>query len=241
MTHALDVLAIFAHPDDAELLCGGTLAAGVARGERVGIVDLTRGEMGTRGSADLRAEEAAAAAAVLGVELRRGIGLPDGRLEDTHDARRRVAAVIRQLRPRVVVTHWERGRHPDHRAASALVTHGAFLAGLRKLDPDLEPFRPAKVIYATAFREDAPPPTFVVDVSDFVDRKLEALACYRSQFEGATGIGEVFPAGDRPLLEQVRAHMAVDGSRIRASAGEPFVTRETLAVPSLGSLGVSTF
>jgi N-acetylglucosamine malate deacetylase 1 len=237
----LDVLAVFAHPDDAELLCGGALAAGVDRGERVGILDLTRGETGSRGTPELRAREAAAAAEILGVALRRNAGLPDGGLEDSHGARRHLAGAPPGLRPRVVVTHWRESRHPDHRAASALVTSACFLAGLRNLDAEGVPFRPFKVIYATAFREDAPPPTLVVDVTAVVERKMAALACYVSQFEGNTGAGEVLPGGDRPLFDQIRAHLAVDGSRIRVRAGEPFVTTETTAAPSLGSLGVSTF
>jgi N-acetylglucosamine malate deacetylase 1 len=241
MSYLLDVLAVFAHPDDAELLCGGALARSVDRGEGVGILDLTRGELGSRGTPELREAEATEAARVLGVELRRNAGFPDGSLEDNHAARRRLAAILRELRPRVVVTHWTLGRHPDHRAASALVTAASFLAGLRNLDAEGTPFRPDKVVYATAFREDAPPPTFVVDVSETVDRKLEAIASYRSQFEGVAGMGEVFPAGDRPLLDQIRAHLAVTGSRIRVAAGEPFVTHETMALPTLGSAGVPTF
>jgi N-acetylglucosamine malate deacetylase 1 len=237
----LDVLAVFAHPDDAELLCGGALASGVDRGERVGILDLTRGEAGSRGTPELRAREAAAAAEILGVALRRNAGLPDGGLDDGHAARRHLAGLLRDLRPRVVVTHWRDGRHPDHRAAAALVTSACFLAGLRNLDAQGAPFRPLKVVYATAFREDAPPPSFVVDVSAVVERKMAALACYASQFEGNAGAGEVLPAGDRPLFDQIRAHLAVDGSRIRVRAGEPFVTLEAMAAPSLGALDVSTF
>jgi N-acetylglucosamine malate deacetylase 1 len=241
MNHLLDVLAVFAHPDDAELLCGGALARSVDRGERVGILDLTRGELGSRGTPEVRAAEAAEAARVLGVELRRNAGFPDGSLADDHGTRRRLAAFLRELRPRVVVTHWGQGRHPDHRAASALVTSAAFLAGLRNLEAEGIPFRPEKVVYATAFREDAPPPTFVVDVTTTLDRKLEAIASYRSQFDGVAGMGEVFPAGDRPLLDQVRAHLAVAGSRIRVAAGEPFVTHETMVLSTLGAAGVPTF
>lgn len=237
----LDVLAVFAHPDDAELLCGGALAAGVDRGERVGILDLTRGESGSRGSPETRAAEAAEAASILGVHLRRNVGLPDGSLVDSHEFRRVLAGHLRALRPRVVVTHWREGRHPDHRAAAALVTSAVFLSGLRKLDAEGEPFRPTKLVFATAFREDAPPPSFVVDVSAVLERKMAALACYASQFDGNAGAGEVYPAGDRPLFEQIRAHMAVEGGRIRVRAGEPFFTTETAAAASLGDLGVATF
>jgi N-acetylglucosamine malate deacetylase 1 len=239
---SLDVLAIFAHPDDAELLCGGALARGVDRGERVGILDLTRGELGSRGTAELREEEAEAARRELGVHLRRNAGLPDGRLDDGHEARRLVAGILRELRPRVVVTHWLEGRHPDHRAAARLVTAACYLAGLRNLDASGEPFRPLRLLHAIAFREDAPRPSFVVDVTDTVERKMAALACFKSQFAGARGAGEVYPGGDRPLEDQIRAHLATWGSRIRRPFGEPFWAREPHLLETLGSTGdVSTY
>jgi N-acetylglucosamine malate deacetylase 1 len=241
MIEPLDVLAVFAHPDDAELLAGGALARSAERGERVGILDLTRGEMGSRGSAELREQEAEAAARVLGATLRANTGFPDAAVENTPRARLRLAGRIRELRPRVIVTHWLEGRHPDHRVAARLVLDSAFLAGLRKLDAPGEPHRPLKVVHALAFREDAPRPSFVVDVSDQIERKLEAMACFASQFRGLSGVGEVYPGGDRPLAEQVRAHLAHHGSRIRVRYGEPFWVRESLSVETLGSLGVSTF
>jgi len=241
MIEPLDVLAVMAHPDDAELLCGGALIRSADAGERTGVVDLTRGEMGSRGSAQLRAEEAAQAAAILGLAERRNAGLPDSQLENTLEARRRVASLIRELRPRVVVAHWTEGRHPDHRIASQLTWDACFLAGLRNFDAAGEPFRPEKFVYATAFREDADPPTFVVDITDQMDRKMAAIEAYSSQFEGASQAGEVYPGGDRPLGDQIRAVLAREGSRIRAAYGEPFRTRETLAWDTLGTLPVSTF
>lgn len=241
MSFSLDVLSIFSHPDDAELLAGGALVRSVDRGERVGILDLTRGEKGTRGTPELRDTEAGNAARTLGVDLRRNAELPDAGLDSSHENRRRLAGVLRELRPRVVVTHWLEGRHPDHRAAARLVLDAAFLAGLTNLDAPGERFRPEKVVHAIAFREDAPPPSFVIDITEQVERKLQALACYQSQFEGATAAGEVYPGGSRPLLDQVRVHLAYWGSRIRRPYGEPFWTRETLEWDSLGSLPVHTF
>lgn len=241
MPQELDLLAVFAHPDDAELLAGGSLARSADRGERVGILDLTAGEMGSRGTAELRAREAEAAAEVLGVSVRRCAGLPDAAIEDSGAARRQLATLLRELRPTIVVTHWTESRHPDHRAAARLVHSAAFLSGLRQLDVPGAPFRPHKVVHATLFREDAPAPSFVVDVTEQVDRKLKALACYGSQFEGIGAAGEMFGGGDRPFSDQVRAHLAYWGSRIRTAYGEPFWTRETVEVDSLGSLGVSTF
>jgi len=241
MNHALDVLAVFAHPDDAELLCGGALALSVALGERVAILDLTRGEMGSRGTQEIRAREAEAAARVLGVEGRFNADLPDAGLQNTLSQRMEVAGHLRRLRPRVVVTHWLEGRHPDHRETARLVVDGAFLAGLRKADLPGEPHRPLKVVHALSFREDAPPPSFIVDVSDHIDRKLEAMACFESQWTGSSGAGEAFPGGDRPLPDQVRAQLAHYGSRIRVRYGEPFWTREAIRAESLGRLDVSTF
>jgi len=237
----LDVLAVMAHPDDAELLCGGALRKSSRRGERAGIVDLTRGEMGTRGSPEVRAREAARAAEILGLADRRNAGLPDGHLENTLEARRVVAGLIRSLRPRIIVTHWVEGRHPDHRAAAALVRDAAFLAGLRNFDAPGDPHRPLKVVHATAFREDAEPPSFVVDITAEMEDKMAAIAAYESQFQGLTQAGEVFPGGDRALPDQIRAACARYGSLIRRAWGEPFRTRETLSWDTLGTLDVATF
>jgi bacillithiol biosynthesis deacetylase BshB1 len=241
MIEPLDVLAVMAHPDDAELLCGGALIKSADAGERTGIVDLTRGEMGSRGSAQLRAEEAAKAAAILGLAERRNAGLSDSALENSLEARRRVAALLRELRPRVVVTHWAEGRHPDHRVAAALVRDACFLAGLRNFDAGGAPYRPAKFVHATQFREDADPPSFVVDVTGQFDRKIAAIEAYASQFEGVAQAGEVLPGGERPLIDQIRAVMGRDGSRIRAAFGEPFRTLETMEQDTLGTLRVPSF
>lgn len=241
MTAALDVLAVMAHPDDAELLCGGALAKSVDAGQRVGILDLTAGEMGSQGTPELRAREAEAAAALLGVHVRLNAGLPDSRLENTEANRLLLVSHLRTLRPRVVVTHWKVGRHRDHRLTSELVRDACFLSALRKLDAPGDPFRPLKLVYATAFREDADPPSFVVDISAQMDRKMEAVAAYGSQFQGKAQAGEVFPGGDRPLTDQIRAQCAHYGSRIRVAYGEPFRVDETLAVDTLGDLGVSSF
>lgn len=240
MDAPLDLLAIGPHRDDVELLCGGTLAAQVALGQRVGILDLTQGEMGSRGSAALRAEEAERAAAVLGVAVRQNLGLPDAAIENTPDTRKQLARVLRALRPRVVIAPAPRGRHPDHRVASELVRDACFLAGLAKLDDASAPHRPLKVLYAIAFREDAMKPTFVVDISDHFERKLEAIRCYGSQFDGATQAGEVYPTGES-LYDVVRHQAAHAGSLIRCRYGEPFLTDETMRVTDLRTLDVATF
>lgn len=234
------LLAIAAHRDDVELTCGGTLLASAARGRTTGILDLTKGERGTRGSADLRGEEAARAADILGVSVRENLGLPDAGLENTPATRELLARVIRRLKPEVVIAPSPRGRHPDHRVASELVRDACFVAGLGKVAPELAPHRPRKVIHCLAYREDAVKPTFVVDISDHFERKLEAIRCYASQFDGLTQAGEVYPNGE-PLYEIIRHQAAHYGSLIRCMYGEPFYTYETMRVDDVVSLAVSTF
>ncbi len=237
----VDILAVMAHPDDAELLCGGSLIKAADQGARVAVLDLTAGEAGSAGTAKLRARESAAAATVMGLCHRSTAELPDAGLENTQEARTAVVGHLRALRPRVVVTHWTRSRHPDHRNAAELVVDASFLAGLKNFPADGQPHRPYKVVHALTFREDAVKPTFVVDVTDQMERKLDALACYGSQFDGRTGMGEVYPAGDRPLFDQIRATHAAYGSRVRCAYGEPFWTVETMLQESLAGLDVSTF
>jgi bacillithiol biosynthesis deacetylase BshB1 len=236
----VDVLAIVPHPDDAELLCGGTLAKLARHGRRTGIIDLTQGEMGTRGSVAIRAGEAAQAAKVLGVAVRENLGLPDSGFENRPDTRRVLAMSIRRLRPQVVITMAPKGRHPDHRIAAQLVRDACFLAGIRKVDRDTEPHRPRKLLYAITYREDHVKPTFVVDISDDLETKLAAIACYTSQFEGVTQAGEVYPTG-APLAEVIRHQSAHYGSLIRCAYGEPFWTQETMRVDDVMALQVETF
>jgi N-acetylglucosamine malate deacetylase 1 len=234
----VDLLAIVAHRDDAELLCGGTLAKMAALGYRTGILDLTRGEMGTEGSADLRGQEADAAAEVLGVTARRNAGFPDAGLENTPETRAHVAAFIRAFRPRVVILPYIEGRHPDHRIASQLGYDACFLAGLGKLPIPGDAHRPTKLLYSLTYRENAVKPTFVVDITEQMETKMRAIACYDSQFRGKTWGGEVFPGGERPLYDQVRMHAARYGSLIRTEYGEPFYTVETVEVADVVTLGV---
>lgn len=241
MAEPLDLLAIMAHPDDAELLCGGTLIKSASHGKRVGVLDLTAGEMGSLGSAATRAREADAASRQMGLVDRRCAHLPDAALENDHESRHVVASHLRELRPRVVITHWKVGRHRDHRVAAELVRDACFLSGLKKLDVEGEPFRPLKLVYATAFREDADPPDIVVDITDQIERKLDVIALYASQFKGATAGGEVYPAGTHPLLDQIRSQMARYGSLIRVGYGEPYRIDEAIEVEELSTLTVSTF
>ncbi|HEX8691666.1 MAG TPA: bacillithiol biosynthesis deacetylase BshB1 [Longimicrobium sp.] len=234
----VDLLCIAAHRDDAELLVGGTLAKTAAQGYRVGILDLTMGERGTEGSAELRGQEADAAAKVLGVAARRNAGLPDAGLVNTPETRALVAGLVRAFRPRVVILPYSAGRHPDHRVASQLAYDACFLAGIGKFPAPGPAHRPHKLLYALTYREDPVKPSFVVDISDFIEVKMEAVRCYASQFDGKTWGGEVFPGGDRPLYDQVRMHAARYGSLIRTAYGEPFHVAETMQVDDVVALPV---
>ena len=237
---AVDVLAIAAHRDDVELTCGGTLLRAVDLGRRTAVVDLTQGEMGTRGSAELRAREAEAAAAVLGLAARENLALPDAGITNTPATREALARLIRRFRPQVVIAPSPWARHPDHRVAAELVRDACFVAGLQKVAPDVPRHRPRKVVHAITYREDPVKPTFVVDVSDVFERKMDAIRCYASQFDEATQAGEVYPTGE-PLYDVVRHQSAHYGSLIRARHGEPFFTHETMRVDDVAALEVSTF
>ena len=234
------ILAIAAHRDDVELTCGGTLIKAAKLGQRTAILDLTQGEMGTRGSASVRGAEADKAAEVLGVSARETLGLPDAGIENTPGTREALARVIRGFAPRVVIAPALEGRHPDHRVTAQLVRDACFVAGLAKVAPDVPKHRPHKIVHSLAYRQDFVRPTFVVDISDEFEQKMRAVRCYASQFDGATQAGEVYPTGE-PLYDVVTHYAATYGSLIRTRYGEPFFTTEMMRVDDLGALEVSTF
>ena len=236
----ITILAIAAHRDDVELTCGGTLIKAAKLGQHTAILDLTQGEMGTRGSAALRRAEAEQAAAVLGVSVRETLGLPDAGIENTPVTREALARVIRRLAPRVVIAPALEGRHPDHRITAQLVRDACFVAGLARIAPDVPKHRPHKIVHTLAYRQDFVRPTFVVDISEEFEQKMRAVRCYASQFDGATQAGEVYPTGE-PLYDVVTHYAATYGSLIRARYGEPFFTTEMMRVDDIGSLEVSTF
>lgn len=235
----VDVLAIAAHRDDVELTCAGTLIRASDQGYRTGILDLTAGETGSRGSASLRAEEAERAARVMGVSDRRNAGLPDAHLANTDETRRIVVEQIRYFRPRVVILPFPVGRHPDHRVSSELGRDACYLAGLTRYPAPGEPHRPHKLLYALSYREDPVKPTFVVDITDQFNRKMEAIRCYASQFDGALNAGEIFPTGQDlyGLIETQSAHY---GSLIRTRFGEPFFTHETVRIDDVVGMQVQS-
>ena len=235
----VDLLAIAAHRDDVELTCAGTLIRAADDGYSTGILDLTAGESGTRGSAALRGEEAERAAEIMGVRERRNAGLRDAYLSNTEETRRILVEQIRHFAPQVVILPFPVGRHPDHRIASELGRDACFLAGLGRYEAAGAPHRPRKILYALAYREDPVKPTFVVDVSAQFERKMQAIRCYASQFDGAKAAGEIFPTG-QDLYSLVETQSAHYGSLVRTRHGEPFFTHETVLVDDVVRLGVQS-
>ncbi len=231
----VDLLAIAAHPDDVELGCGGTLLALAARGRSFGICDLTRGEMGTRGTPAMRAEEAERAAAILGARFRETLDLGDGGLRTDRAAELAVVEVIRRHRPRLVITSWERDRHPDHVRASRLVTEAAWYAGLRQLQTGLPAHRPQQVIYfpATFFAE----PTFLVDVSAVFEKKLEAIRAFGSQFHDPSASGPETFISRKGFLEGLTSRARSFGRLAGVAYAEGFVS----SVPPLLLDAVAAF
>jgi len=236
----VDILAIAAHRDDVELTCAGTLISAAMLGRTTAVIDLTAGELGTRGSAEIRGEEASRAAAVMGLTARENMGLPDGGVVNTQQTREMLAVAIRRFAPAVVIAPSMQGKHPDHSVSAQLVRDACFVAGLKKVAPDVPVFRPRKVIHCLAYREDNVKPTFVVDITDVFEKKLEAVRCYSSQFDEAIQAGEVFPNGE-PLYDIIRHQAAHYGSLIRTKYGEPFFTTETMRVDDVAGLEVATF
>jgi len=255
----LDILAIAAHRDDVEQTCGGTLLKAAQRGQRTGVLDLTQGEMGTRGTAEDRAREAADAAKILGVGWRRALDLPDGRVENTWENRLKVASVIRETRPRVIILPYWKGRHPDHYTASVLGYEACFLAGLAKLDPEkafssqpsagseepgigprsshLAPHRPFKIIYATLYYDIRP--SFVADISEQFEGKFASILAYKSQFSDQDAGKDLFPAHDE-IHARVEAMARFYGMLGGVTYAEPFLQKEVGLVDDLLSIPVKS-
>lgn len=232
---SLDVLAIAAHPDDIEQTCGGTLMRMAARGYRTGALDLTAGDMGTRGTPELRIEESEAAAKAMGLAWRDNLRFPDARLENNIGARMTLAAKIREVQPRTVILPYWQARHPDHYRCTELGYEACFLAGLRKLDPYTEPFRPFKILYASLYADVKP--SFIVDISAEFERRMEALFYYRSQYgEVADGSG-LFPT-QAEIRERLGAIARFYGNQIGVKYGEPFVVKEAMAVEDIVAMPV---
>ena len=231
----LDLLAIAAHPDDVEQTCGGTLLRMAEAGYRTGIIDLTAGDMGTRGSPEIRVAESEGAARLLRVSHRENLHFPDARLENSLAARLALAQRIRVLRPRTVILPYWEGRHPDHYRASELGYEACFLAGLKKLDQDTEPHRPYKIIYSSVY---APvTPSFVVDISAYFDRRMESLLAYRSQYGPVEAGAELFP-DEQEIRDRLAAVGRFYGNLIGVKYGEPYVVKEMMRVDDVVAMPV---
>jgi N-acetylglucosamine malate deacetylase 1 len=233
----LDLLAIAAHPDDVELTCGGTLLKTAQLGYKTGILDLTQGEMGTRGTPETRTKEAATAAKILRVSWRGTLGVPDSDVQPTRQHKLRLAQVIRELRPHTVILPYWEARHPDHYHAATLGYEGCFLAGLRQLPMEGEAHRPFKILYSTSY---APVrPTFVVDISEQFEARRRAILAYGSQFrpKKRDKKSKVYLAIDRldDEMNQLARHY---GQMIGAKFGEPFLQKELVAVDDVIKLSV---
>ena len=240
----LDILAIAAHRDDVEQTCGGTLLAMHARGWRTGILDLTQGESGTRGTAAERQAEANAAARILNVTHREALDLPDGNVQNTLENRLKIAAVLRRLRPRVVILPYWQGRHPDHYTTATLGYEACFVSGLAKIEtqptPDgqpTKPHRPFKILYASLYADVRP--TFVVDITPFVEQRLQSLLAYRSQYgQQTTGTGLFVPEED--IRERTFATARHYGLLAGVRYAEPFVQKEVALAEDLMLLPVQS-
>jgi N-acetylglucosamine malate deacetylase 1 len=233
----LDILAIAAHPDDVELTCGGTLLKSAELGYKTGILDLTAGEMGTRGTRETRAKEAKLAGKILRVSYRGTLGVPDSDVLATRQHKLALAQKIRELRPHTVLLPYWEARHPDHYNASKLGYEGCFLAGLKALPIEGDPYRPFKILYCTSF--EGMPPTFVVDITKQYERRRRAILAYRSQFRPARSERKqrVYLAIDE-LDEKMDLLARRNGDLIGVKYGEPFLQKELMQIDDVVRLPV---
>lgn len=226
----VDILAIAAHRDDVEQTCGGTLLHSAAIGLRTAILDLTQGEAGTRGSTAERAAEAEEAARILQVGWRQALDLPDGRVENTWENRLKIARVLRELRPRVVILPYWQARHPDHATASTLGYEACFVSGLSKVETGAPPHRPFKIIYASLYADVRP--TFVVDITAHIEQRFASLMAYRSQYENQSSGGQLFVPQEE-IRERTLALARFYGLLGGVRYAEPFVQKEVGLVEDL--------
>jgi N-acetylglucosamine malate deacetylase 1 len=234
----VDILTIAAHPDDVEITCGGTVIKMAEAGYRVGILDLTAGESGTRGSAALREKEARRAAKVLGVVHRENLNIPDAGVENNRENKLKVAQKIRDLKPRTVILPYWKGRHPDHYTTGHLGYEACFLAGLAKLPLAGMPHRPFKIIYASQYVATVRP-SFVVDITAQFEKKLKAIFCFSSQFSPPKELQNMFPSRG-----EIDTHMGSEarhfGHMIGVRYGEPFIVREMAEVEDIVKIRVKS-
>ena len=233
----VDILAIAAHRDDVEQTCGGTLLKMRSLGLETGILDLTQGEAGTRGSAAERAAEAEAAGRILGVRRRQALDLPDGRVENTYENRLKIVHVLRELRPRVVILPYWQGRHPDHYTTATLGYEACFLSGLARLETGAAAHRPYKVLYASLYADVRP--SFVVDITPFIEERYRSLMAYRSQYANAEQGSTLF-VPEEEIRERTLAEARHYGQLAGVRYAEPFVQKEVGLVDDLMTLPVAS-
>ena len=231
----LDVLAIAAHPDDVEQTCGGTLLRMAELGYRTGVLDLTAGDMGSRGTPELRIEESQSAARHLLLAWRQNLRWPDARLENTISARMTLAGVIRRLRPRTVILPYWTGRHPDHYRAAEIGYESCFLAGLKRLEEDVAPHRPFKILYSAQYANVAP--SFVVDITRQFERRMASLFSYQSQYGAVGNALEIFPS-QQEVQERLAAIARFYGNLIGVKYGEAFAVKECQQVDDIVTMPV---
>ena len=229
----VDILAIGAHPDDVELGCGGTVSKMVAEGKRVAILDLTRGELGTRGSAETRKEEAKKGAEIMGVEIRENLDLPDGFLENTRAYQMKIVEAIRKYQPDIVLANSIDDRHPDHAKACKLVSDSCFLSGLRKIETHLdgrvqEIWRPKYIFNYIQWKEVVP--DFVIDISEFQDQKIKACMAYQSQFYDPNSKEPVTPIATKDFQESLTYRAQNLGRLSGVTFAEGFTTEKLIAL-----------
>ncbi|WP_204101321.1 bacillithiol biosynthesis deacetylase BshB1 [Occallatibacter savannae] len=232
-----DVLAIAGHRDDVEQTCGGTLLRMAARGLRTAILDLTRGEAGTRGTAEDRAREAAEAAKLLGVSRREALDLPDGAIENTLENRKKIVRVLREVRPRVVILPYWQARHPDHAIVATLGYEACFLSGLSKVETGEPPHRPFKIVYASLYADVRP--GFIVDITPFIEQRHRALMAYKSQYANQAAGSALF-VPEEEIRERTFAEARHYGLLAGVKYGEPFVQKEVGLVDDLTLVPVQT-
>jgi N-acetylglucosamine malate deacetylase 1 len=236
----LDILAIAAHPDDVELGCAGTLLAHLAKGDKVGILDLTRGELGTRGTPEIRVAEAQEAATVLGVQVRENVGLPDGFFENSKTHQLQIIPYIRKYRPEIILLNATEDRHPDHGKGATLISDACFLSGLRQiitLDSEGQPQEPWRPKFQYHFIQDRYlKPDFIVDITPYWDKKVAAIQAFRSQFFDPASQEPVSYISTPEFLDFLRARAEEMGHAIGVKYGEGFTTKRAIGLESLWPL-----
>ena len=230
----LDILAFGAHPDDVELCCSGTLLKHISQGKKVGIIDLTRGELGTRGSAAIRDKEAAVAAKILGIAVRENLNFADGFFLNDKQHQLEVIKKIRKYQPEIIIANAIRDRHPDHGRSAQLISDSCFLSGLVKIDTNQKVWRP-KAVY-NYIQDRYIKPDFVIDISDFIDKKMQAIKAYRSQFYDPKSKEPQTYISSPEFLEMLNARAIEMGKVIRVKYAEGFTAERVVGVKDLFDL-----